>query len=140
MTREAARVDITTAMEAANTAWNGIHGYKITVDWENKDLVDFASEPHPYAALDIVYYDGEQLDLSNKPLARMRGHIALMVCVKNGLGTSEANKIMDFFSKALHYKDFDLVHTHVQSPQPSVPRNGWWCLVTMIDFWYNELA
>lgn len=137
MSREAARVDIATAVKSAADAWPD---YPVVVDYENRKLVDFATQVKPYLAVDIIYYDGRQMDMGVAPLVGVYGQIALAVCVQEGRGISDANKLMDYFTTALQLKTWALVRTHVAKPQRSVDRFGWHCLVTLVDFWYHEPA
>jgi hypothetical protein len=97
MSREAARIDINTAINTAAAAWVA---YPVLVDYENRELVDFASQTNPHLAVDIVYYDGKQMDLSSTPTVGRYGQIMLAVCVLEGQGTSRANLLMDHFESA----------------------------------------
>jgi hypothetical protein len=137
MSREVAQTDISTAIQAAAAAWPG---YTVAVDYENRDFIDFTAQVNPYLAVDIVYYDGQQMDLGAAPLVGIYGQIMLAVCVQTGRGTSDANKLMDYFTSALQLKNWSLVRTKVARPQRSVDRLGWHCLVTLVDFWYHEPA
>lgn len=137
MSREAARIDIATAVNAAAAAWVS---YPVVVDYENRDLVDYASQVKPFLGVDIVYHGGEQMDMGPSPLVGAYGSIALAVCVPEGKGTSESNLLMDHFTTRLQLKQWALVKTEAARPQPSVPRKGWYCLVTLINFWYHEPA
>ena len=137
MSREAARIDINTAISVAAAAWGA---YTVLVDYENRDLVDYASQTNPHLAVDIVYYDGKQMDLGAAPTIGRYGQIMLAVCVQEGQGTSRANQLMDHFESALQLKNWSLVRTHAAKPQRSVNRKGWFCLVTLVDFWYHEPA
>lgn len=134
MTRETARIDIATAIQAAAAAFPN---YPVIVDYENKALIDYAAQDDPYLAVDIVYYDGKQMDLGPNPMVGTYGRIVLAVCVQDGRGTSKANVLMDYFSHNLQLKKLFLVQTEIARPQPSVDRKGWYCLVTMINFWYH---
>lgn len=137
MSREAARVDITTAIQTAAAAWVT---YPVLVDYENRELVDYAAQINPYLAVDIVYYSAEQMDLGTSPFVGVQGQIALAVCVQEGRGTAKANLLMDHFTTALQLKNWSLVRTKVARPQRTVTRKGWYCLVTLVDFWYHEPA
>ena len=137
MSREAARIDITTAVSAAASAWIA---YPMVVDYENRELVDYALQVKPFLGVDLVYHDGEQMDIGVSPLVGAYGSIALAVCVPEGKGTSEPNLVMDYFTSNLQLKQWSLVRTGVARPQPSVSRKGWYCLVTLINFWYYEPA
>lgn len=137
MSRETARVEIVAAIQAAAAAFAG---WTVLVDYENRDLVDFDTQEKPYLAVDLVYYDGKQMDLGPNPLVGAYGSIALAVCVKEGKGTSESNLLIDHMTKALQLKRWPVVQTAVGQPQGNLLRKGWFCMVTLINFWYHEPA
>jgi hypothetical protein len=135
MSRTAARVDIVTAVQAAATSFAA---FPVVVDYDNKNMVDYAAQVKPYLAVDIVYYDGQQMDLGINPLVGAYGQIALAVCVQEGKGVLPSELLMDHFVSNLQLKQWSLVKTHAAKPQPSVVRKGWYCTVTLINFWYHE--
>lgn len=137
MSQSQARQEIATAVEAARVAWTD---YPLIVEQENRDIVNLATQVNPYVAVDVVFYDGKQMDLGPEPLQGVYGQIFLGVFTQEGKGTSQVTPLSDYMGKALSRKDFALVKTGVPSPQPAVTRKGWYCQVTLVNFWYHELA
>lgn len=137
MTQAAARVEIVTAVEAAKAAWTA---YPLEVEYENRNTVNLATVVNPYVGVDIVFYDAKQADLGPEPLQGVYGHVFFAVCTQEGRGTSQVTALSDHMGKALSRKAFPLVKTGVPKPQPAVTRKGWYCQVTLVSFWYHELA
>lgn len=135
MTQPVARQQIAAAVEAARLAWPT---YNLLVESENRTMVDHATQVEPYAAVDVIFDDAEQADMSHKPLQRVMGVIHLAVCVKEGQGTAKCDLVMAHMAKALSFKIMPLVKTKVARPQRPVSRKGWYCQLTLIDFWYHE--
>lgn len=135
MNSEGIRVELTQLTQDAVALFTD---WSVKVDWENRELVDYAGEPHPYLAMDIIYIDGKQKSLGIKPWTGTYGYIALAVCTPEGKGTSESNKLMDHMANALQLKLLPLCQTEVARPQPPVSRKGWYCKVTLINFSYHE--
>lgn len=137
MSQSVARQDIAAAIEAARAAWTP---YNLVVEQENRDIIDQVTQVNPYVGVDVVFYDGQQMDLGPDPLQGVYGHIFLAVCTQEGKGTSGVTPVMDYMSKALSRKTFSLVKTMVPKPQPYVIKKGWYCQISLINFWYHELA
>ena len=137
MSQLVARQDIAAAIEAARAAWTP---YNLVVEQENRDIIDQVTQVNPYVGVDLMFYDGQQMDLGPAPLVGVYGHILLAVCTQEGKGTSGVTPVMDHMSQALSRKTFSLVKTSVPKPQPYVIRKGWYCQLSLINFWYHELA
>jgi hypothetical protein len=135
MNLEAARLAI---VALTNNAAAAFGTWTVQVDWENRDLVNYAAQAKPFVAMDIVYYDGKQKSLGPNPWVGSYGYIALAVCIPEGKGTSEGNQLMSHMANALQLKLLPAIQTEVARPQPSVPRKGWYCMVTLINFSYHE--
>ena len=135
MNREAARVEIVAAVQAAAAAWTD---YPCLVDYDNKAFVDYATQVNPYLAIDIAYIDSTQMDLGLNPIAQAYGNLILAVCVKEGAGTRKANLLSDHFTAALQFKRWPVVETQVARLQPNVYRKGWCCIVTLIPFQHQS--
>ena len=137
MSQSVARQEIAQAIETARAAWTP---YNLVVEQENRDIVDQVTQSNPYVGVDVVFYDGQQMDLGPAPLQGIYGQIFLAVCTQEGKGTSGVTPLMDYMNKALSRKAFALVKTGVPKPQPYVIKKGWYCQISLINFWYHELA
>ena len=137
MSQSVARQDIAAAIEAARAAWTA---YPLVVEQENRDVIDQVTQVNPYVGVDVVFYDGQQMDLGPDPLQGIYGQIYLAVCTQEGKGTSGVTPLMDYMNKALSRRTFSLVKTAVPKPQPYVIKKGWYCQISLINFWYHELA
>ena len=137
MSQTQARQEIAAAIEVARVAWTA---YPLIVEQENRDTVNLATQVNPYVGVDILFYDGKQMDLGPEPLQEVYGQIFLGVFTQEGKGTSQVTPLIDYIGKALSRRTFPLVKTGVPKPQPAVSRRGWYCQVTLVDFWYHELA
>jgi hypothetical protein len=143
MSTQLMRQGIVTVIEQARAAWNaGGHGYQLLVDYENRNAVDLASQVDPYLAVDIVFRDGEQIDLGDSPVVCDDGQIMLAVGVKEGSGTQKASELLDFIRPYLQLRD-DIpngVRTRVGRPQPPKTLVGFYYLPLVVGFWRHAQA
>lgn len=137
MSQTQARQEIAAMVEAARLAWTA---YPLVVEQENRDIINYATQVNPYVSVDVLFYDGKQMDLGPEPLQGVYGQIYLAVCTQEGKGTSAVSPVIDHMSRALSRRVLPLVRTEVPQPQPSVTRKGWYCQVILVNFWYHELA
>lgn len=137
MSREAARIEIYGMVRAAAAAWIA---WPVIIDFENRPSVDFTAQPKPYLAVDIVYYDGKQVDMADNPYVGRYGNILLAAMTPVGRGTSESNLLIDHFSKYLQMKGMPLISTKAARPLPPVEPLGWYGTMASVDFWYYELS
>ena len=86
-TLEQARIDITTAIEAAKT---GAPISPLLIEYDNRIVVDTQTQTKPYLAVHIKFMDGSQADLSKSPIHRMLGQIHIAAVAKAAAGAKEA--------------------------------------------------
>jgi hypothetical protein len=137
------RQTIVAEIERAKAAWNAVPGnYALLVDYENSNAVDLALQTDPYLAVDIVFRDGEQIDLNPDPTICDDGQIMVMAGVKEGFGTQKAEALRDFIRPYLQLRD-DLangVRTHAAKPYPPRPARGFYYLPLVVTFWRHSVA
>lgn len=134
MSMQNANRAIRTVIEAAKTAWTD---YTLKVDYENRDATALADQTNPYLAVDIVWLDGEQLDLGPSPLTEKIGQIVLAVGVKEGAGTDKVLKLLDHLETYLEMKDNigSGVRTHASVPTKARVFKGFYYQPLIIPFW-----
>jgi hypothetical protein len=143
VTTQLARQAIVTEIERARLAWNAVGGnYTLLVDYENFNEVDLSSQVNPYLAVDIVFRDTNQLDLGLAPILRDDGQIMLAVGVKEGGGTQEASRLLDFIRPYLQLRTDLLngVRTHESKVQPPRRVAGFYFVPVVIGFWQDAVA
>lgn len=139
MSRDVDTQAIRTRIETAKAAWSA---YTLLVDYENLGDIDLAAQVNPYLAVDIVYLDGEQLDLSDNPLVGDFGSIVIAAGVKEGSGTRGLIQLLDHFRPYLQLKD-DIGNVRTKAARMSkapVPRMGFYFLTMTIPFWSITVA
>lgn len=141
MSLEAAVKGIRTAIEAAKTAWDAVPGnYVLQIEHDNRTTVDLAALTTPYLMVDILWQDGQQMDLSTRPMTTDYGHIALAAGVKEGGGTLELIRLLDFVRPYLQLRDDIGVRTEVASLQKQVYQNGYCYQPMLILFWFTQVS
>jgi hypothetical protein len=143
MTTKLVRQAIVTEIERACAAWNAVgSNYPLVVDYENLNQVDLALQVDPYLAVDIVFRDAYQMDLGLAPTLRDDGQIQVLVGVKEGFGTQEQARLLDFIRPYLQLRS-DLpngVRTYegkVHAPRRAA---GFYYVPLVIGFWRDALA
>jgi hypothetical protein len=137
VTFQADQIAIRTEIERAKTAWDALPGsYPLLIDYENKGQIDLSKVLKGYLVVDIVYRDGDQLDLGDRPLTNDRGQIMLAAGAKDGGGTVEQLKLLDHFRPYLQLRDnLGNVRTHAARRYQPTRANGFYYLPMVIGFW-----
>lgn len=112
MTIEAIRQSLTEAVIAAKV---GFTEYQLNVATENRDLINPLSQVNPYLEVEIELGSGWQADLSPSPIHRISGLLILTVKCKEGSGSSQANRVLDFIYPKLQRKRIGLALTEMAS-------------------------
>lgn len=127
MNREQLRLQVDAWMTQAKAAWAATHaGESFAYEPENQPAIDLTKQVKPYVMLDIVYYGGEQLDMSAAPRTGQFGQIIMAVGAKTHSGTRDANLLLDHLRPFFEMKDVDGLTLGVGQEQRSQDRtNGW---------------
>lgn len=109
-------------------------GQVFDVEYENHVQINPDSQQRPYVMLDILYLDGEQKDLSNKPLVATLGQLVLAIGVKENTGTLFAETLRDFLVPYFELKNWPEGVVHVAEPQKAALRKGWVYFPVLFNF------
>lgn len=138
MSNQLVRQAIVAEIERAKAAWDSVPGNSpLLVDYENSSALDLSQQVVPYLAVDIIFRDGEQIDLNPEPNIMDDGSIVVAAGVKEGLGTQQAERLRDFIRPYLQLRD-DLAHgvrTHAAKPYPPRTAKGFYYLPLSVTFW-----
>lgn len=138
MSLETIRIDITTRCEALKSAFSG--GYPLVVEYDNRDIVDMATQVNPFLQVSIKVLDGEQVSLSTNSAHRWSGVIALSAVVPCGSGTGKANTLLEHFYKGLHRNSFGSIRTFMAEPGGNKEHLGWLYVSALVPFWSDQPA
>jgi len=134
-TLEQARIDITTAIELAKI---GAPVSPLLIEYDNRIVVDTQTQTKPYLAIHIKFMDGRQADLAEKPIHRMSGQLHVAAVVKEGTGSSEALRLLDYIYPQLHQRYMGVVRCHMAKLAPMAPHLGWNYYPVLIPFWFDK--
>ena len=137
MTFESARVALTTQFKLALAAYPTT---KPKVQYDNRNLIDTRTQIEPFVSFNILNINGQQLDLSNRPMSAQYGQIVLSVMAKENTGTSKVNVLLDYFLPWLELKELGAVRTHTGMGAKSFEKNGWEGHPIVIPFWWLRVA
>lgn len=133
MSVEANRQSIVTAIEAAKAAWSE---FTLQIEYENQGEIDLAPLVTPYLMVDIVYLQGDQLDLGPTPHVMDYGVIVLAVGTKEGSGTAVCNRLLDHLRPYLQLKDnLGAVRTRAAKIQKPIRKEGFYYIPMVVPFW-----
>lgn len=135
---ETIRADVATRVELAKTSFAG--GYTLLVDYDNRELVDMATQVNPFLQVSVRPLDGEQAALGDSAEHRISGVIALTAAAPCGSGTSKVNKLLDHFVKELQGKSFGTVRTHFARPGGDKEHLQWYYVSFLVPFWSDQPA
>lgn len=135
-TREQARVAITTRVNALKATWVA---YPLIVEYDNRNLVNLATQTNPFLKVSIVYMNGYQVDLSATPNHRMLGTIIVEAFSKEGSGSKMANDLLQHFYPTMHMTDsMAPVRTYAAQFKTGRLFDGWQPEAAIIPFWFDS--
>lgn len=136
VTREQARQVVTTRVESLKASFTD---YAVIVEYDNREVVNRASQSNPFLAVTLVYIDGMQINLGPSSQHRPIGTIVVEAWDKEGAGTARVNKLLDHFYRGLHMTDsMAPVRTHAaRFSSKRVPEQGWIAQAALIPFWFD---
>lgn len=137
MSLELARQAITSRIEQVKAQYTNPN---IIIEYDNRTLVDRATQKDPFIMVDILYLSGEQASIGLDTYVRTYGQILFSSCVKENTGLKAAAEIVDFFSARLEIREFNSVRTFGASPQKFQETLGWYYLPVVIPFYFDRVA
>jgi hypothetical protein len=132
---ELARQAIVTAVEAVKA---GAPVAGLIIEYDNRIIVDTQTQTKPFFCVNMVLMNGRQADLNAKPIHRFNGQIHIAAAVKDGAGSSDALKLLDYFYPLLHQRALGSIRTHMAKPAPMKPHLGWCYYPMLIPFWFDK--
>lgn len=141
MSLVAAEQAIRTIIEKAKADWATAGNYALQIEYDNRETVDLTTLTDPYLMVDIMWQDGQQMDLGVRPLVTDYGHIVLAAGVKEGGGSLALVELLEFLRPYLQLRD-DLgpVRTQTAAVQKPVYRGGFYYIPMLVPFWTTEVS
>lgn len=129
------RQEVTTKVEEIKATFTA---YPLIIEYDNKLIVDTATQENPFLCCRVKLLDGYQRDYCDNPYHTIIGQIELAAAVKDGAGSAKANQLLDFFYPKLHRKSFGGVRTKMALPAPVQKHNGWHYYAVLIPLWTDQ--
>jgi hypothetical protein len=117
--KEAIQKEIVTWFDAAYKAQYPT----IPVTYENQPF-DWNNLPDTFVEFEVRFYSGQQINLG-APKTRHGGYIYVTVWTKEGKGTLETKRIIDWVAGRLGYKALATVQIEADEPDENSPTRGW---------------
>lgn len=139
MSIEQQAIDIRTEIERGKVAWTD---YPLEIEYDNRDAVDLSALLTPYLMVDILWGDGVQMDLGQRPMVADIGSIILAAGVKEGQGTVGLLKLLQHFRAYLQLRHpLGSIKTKAAmlGGRPVLLRGFYYQTMT-IPFWSQNLA
>lgn len=136
MSTELARQAITSKIEQVRL----LYPTPIIVEYDNRSVVDLATQTDPFVMVDLVFLSGEQASIGLDTYVRTYGQILITASCKENTGMKAAAEIVDFFSQRLEIREISLVRTYGASPQKCKTMAGWYHFPVIIPFWFDRVA
>lgn len=111
----------------------------LVIEYDNHIIVDTKTQKAPFLVSQVHLMDGEQADLSDRPIHRVYGQIHLAAAVREGVGRQAASQLLDFFYPKLQRRKFGPVRTKMAVPTKEVTHEGWVYYPVLIPFWSDLL-
>lgn len=133
MSIEATRQSVVAAVEAIKSSIPGTP----VIEYDNRIIIDTQTQTLPFMMVKLIYADGRQANLAEKPIHRLEGHIQVSAAAKEGDGTALIGSMVDYVMGQLQGKQFGAVRTRYGRPTPIAPHLGWVYFTVLIPFWVD---
>lgn len=133
-----ARTKLRQVVEGLKTSWTD---YPLSIEYDNLFIINFESQAKPFLRVSMVFQDGQQADLAEKPIHRIPGSIIIEAYDKIGAGNANSDKLLSHFYPAIHMTDANPpLRTYAAKIVGRMPVKGWMALAAVIPFWYDSKA
>jgi len=133
---EDARQAIVTKVEALRTTYADP---SLVVEYDNRNLVNKATQTAPYLCVEIMNISGDQIDLGPGSRHRVMGSIILTARVRKGAGVKAANELLAAFYPSMHMTDSMIpVRTRAARLVRAKDEGDWAGESAVIPFWYDN--
>lgn len=135
MTLDDARAAVAARLATAMTASYAL----VPVQYENLTQVDLAAQTKPFVSMEIIFNDGEQKSMGDKPVGRFSGAVWLGVWCKEGSGTKTALTLLSFLIQTFRAVSFGGVVCHMPVPVPAQTKLGWFVEAIRVPFYFDDI-
>ena len=114
--------------------------FPLVAEFVNRTTVDMTKQREPFVAVEVVFADGWQADLSNKPVHTITGFLILTAKTRDGGGSTQGYKILGHLYTNVQHKILGgLVRVGMSSfgGRPK-PVDGWWNVSVVLPFHVNQ--
>lgn len=109
----------------------------IPITAENQPF-DWANPEPKFAEVEVVFYDADQISLSESPGTRLHGYLYVCIYAKEGLGTMDRYAMIDWFSDLLKYQVVGPVQFRAPAVEKNDPPRGWHTLDLKCPFYADR--
>ena len=133
VTRENVRLAVYAKVETLLASYGALD-----VEFYSGKIINRATQVAPFLRIEIVYNDGDQIDIGPDGWTRVMGIILVEALAKEGTGVSVQNRILDHFYRGLHKTDsMPPVRTLAARFDSGGVDQGWRSEGAVIPFWYD---
>lgn len=133
---EEARVEAYEAVVAAAAGLSPVPA----IQWDNRYVIDMASQQDLFLAVDFVIGAAHQMSLGQTRVVRYWGQIAITVNIKEGQGIHKVTQVLDVLCLALGMKSFNGLNTQAATPQRPLLEKGWHVQPLGVPFWFDDVV
>lgn len=133
VTREDVRLAIFAKVQELHAAYG-----TLDVEYYSGKTINRATQVDPFLRIEILYNDGDQIDIGPDGWTRVIGIILVEALAKEGSGVSVQNRILDHFYRGMHKTDkMPPVRTLAARFDSGGVDQGWRSEGAVIPFWYD---
>lgn len=111
----------------------------VSVEYENRVVIDLARQVDPWISCEIVWSDGDQVSIEDVPMIRYHGAVYLASWVKEGGGTATPLAHLGYLAGLFKTVAFGGVNTQAPMPMPKLRQlAGWEGHPLRISFWFDQ--
>lgn len=109
----------------------------LTLVLENQPF-DWDNPPEFFVTLEVKFYSGEQIGMSEAPKTRSSGYVYVCVYVKPGLGSLSALAVLGFFANLLGYSSAGTVRFRAPEVDEPSKARGWSIQELKVPFYSDQ--
>jgi hypothetical protein len=128
-------------MAAVQSAVDAHTAYPLAVESDNRNAIDQATQNDPYLKVEIVFLDGDQIELGEtNVLMEQWGQVWLCAVCKDGTGALRSLELLDFMRPYFERKRLGTVTCRAVTSVKPKEVKGLWHTPAIVNFYYHRTS
>lgn len=114
--------------------------YPVIVESDNRCVVDQSKQDNPYLKVEIVFLDGDQIELGDTARVEQWGQVWISAVCKGGVGSLRSLELLDFARPYFERKRIGTVTCRTVTAAKPKEVKGLWHTPAIVNFFYHRFS